>query len=134
MTSEETRQLPCGCNIPWDSQWFEALRKLGKDGSEPGEQAMTEAGILEDLAKRHKCSIPLRWIGNDLKGAVFAFGGGRASPELTYLGAPIQADFEISYENLAPYVTSVLDQAALLEGAGLPVKLVEIKLGAVKVW
>jgi len=78
--------------------------------------------------------IPLRWIQNDVAGAVLTFGGGRSTPEFTYLGAPIQADFEVSYENLAPYVTSVLDQAGPLEDAGLPVKLVEIKLGVVKVW
>jgi hypothetical protein len=68
------------------------------------------------------------------RGAKFAFGGGRVSPELTYLGAPISADFELIYENLAPYMTEVLDQAAPLEGAGLTIKLVEIKGGVVKVW
>lgn len=78
--------------------------------------------------------IPLRWIKNDVEGAKFAFGGGRATPELTYLGAPIDADFELSYENLAPYVTAVLDLTAPLEGAGLVIKLVEIKEGKVKVW
>jgi hypothetical protein len=73
-------------------------------------------------------TIPLRWIKDDIEGAKFTF------VNLTYLGAPINVDFELSYENLAPYVTKVLDLAALLEGAGLTVKLVEIKGGVVKVW
>lgn len=77
---------------------------------------------------------PTRWVKNDVEGARFAFGGGRATPEFTYLGAPIQADFELSYEALAPYVTPVLDRAAALEGAGLVVRLVEIQAGKVKVW
>lgn len=76
-------------------------------------------------------SIPLRWVQNTVEGAKFAFGEG---PELKYLGAPIQADFELSHESLAPFVTAVLDQAAPLEGAGLDVRLVEIKGGQVKVW
>lgn len=71
---------------------------------------------------------PLRWIKNDVEGAKFAF------PNLSYLGASIHSDFELSYENLAPYVTKVLDLAAPLEGAGLIVRLVEIKNGVVKVW
>ena len=79
-------------------------------------------------------TIPLRWIKNDVEGAKFAFGAGRVSPALTYLGAPIDADFPLSFENLAPYVTAVLDQAAPLEGAGLRIRLVEIKGGKVKVW
>lgn len=78
--------------------------------------------------------IPTRWIKNDVANAKIAFGPGRATSEFTYLGAPISADFELSYENLAPYVTEVLDQAAPLEGAGVSVKLVEIKNGRVKVW
>ena len=70
-------------------------------------------------------TIPLRWIKNDVANAKIAFGPGRVeTPELTYLGAPIHADFELSYESLAPYVTEVLDQAAPLEGSG----------GKVKVW
>ena len=60
-------------------------------------------------------AIPLRWIHNDIESARKVFG-----PGLTYLGAPIQADFKLSYEALAPYVTEVLDLAAPLEGAGLP--------------
>jgi hypothetical protein len=77
---------------------------------------------------------PLRWVKNDITGAKFAFCGGPTKKELTYLGAPINADFELSYESLAPYVTQVLDLAAPLEGAGLTIKLVEIKGGVVKVW
>lgn len=76
--------------------------------------------------------IPLRWTKNDQEGAKFAFreeGG-----NWFYLVAPIQADFKLSYEALAPYVAQVLDLAAPLEGAGLIVKLVEIKNGKVKVW
>lgn len=60
--------------------------------------------------------------------------GGELRPELTYCGAPIRADFELSYEALAPYVTEVLDKAAALEGAGAEVALVEIRGGKVKVW
>jgi hypothetical protein len=59
---------------------------------------------------------------------------GKTHIEFTYLGTPINADFELSYESLAPYVTKVLDLAAPLEGAGLTVRLVEIKGGIVKVW
>lgn len=79
-------------------------------------------------------SIPLRWVKNDAESAEKAFGPGRVTPAFTYLGAPIQADFELTYANLAPYVTEVLDQAAPLEGAGVGIKLVEIKNGQVKVW
>lgn len=78
--------------------------------------------------------IPLRWVQNNIEGAKFAFGAGRTTPELTYRGAPIRADFPLSYEALAPFVTEVLDQAAPLEGAGIDVKLVEIQNGVVKVW
>jgi hypothetical protein len=78
--------------------------------------------------------IALRWVGNTFEGAVLAFGPGRSSPELTYLGAPILADFALSYESLAPYVTAVLDQASALEGADLSVRLVEIRAGKVRVW
>lgn len=84
-------------------------------------------GVLQHM-------VDLRWVKNDIEGAHFAFGEGRATPALTYLGAPIQADFKLSFESLAPFVTEVLDQAAPLEGAGLHVKLVEIKEGVVKVW
>ncbi len=79
-------------------------------------------------------SIELRWVTNSVEGAKFAFGEGRVTPEFTYLGAPIDADFPLTYENLAPYVTQVLDIAGPLEGAGLQVKLIEIKAGKVKVW
>ena len=83
--------------------------------------------------KVEKEIIPLKWIKNNLEGSKFAFGS-HGCPELTYLGAPINADFELSFEALAPYVTQVLDQAAPLEGAGITIKLVEIKNGVVKVW
>jgi len=76
---------------------------------------------------------PLRWF-TDREYAEFAFGGGPVTPPLTYQGAPINADFELSLESLTPYVREVLDQAAPLEGAGLTVKLVEIKGGKVWVW
>lgn len=81
-----------------------------------------------------KCDIPLRWIKNDIVGAKYAFGEGRVTSEFTYLGAKINADFELTYENLAPYVSEVLDLAAPIEGAGVSVKLVEIKGGKVRVW
>lgn len=77
--------------------------------------------------------IPLRWVKDDVEGARFAFGGGRVTPEFTYLGAPIQADFELTYENLAPYVTEVLNQAQPFLSAGLDVVLVEILGGKVRV-
>lgn len=76
-------------------------------------------------------SIPLRWVQDDLKGAAFAFG---EEPPHTYQGAPIEADFDLTLESLRPYTTEVLEQAAPLEGAGLIVRLVEIKQGKVKVW
>ena len=78
--------------------------------------------------------IPLQWVNNDVKGAEFAFGGGRNTPAFTYLGAAIHADFELTFENLAPYVTRVLDLAASLEGTGLSICLVEIKNGVVRVF
>lgn len=81
----------------------------------------------------HEPAIPLRWVKNDLEGAEFAFGPGRESPALTYLGAPIEADFELSYDSLAPYVTRVLNLAADLEGVGRDVQRVEIKDGRVRV-
>jgi hypothetical protein len=77
-------------------------------------------------------TIPLRWIKNDVERARFAFrerGG-----HFFYLTAPVHADFPLSFDSLAPYVSQVLDLAAPLEGAGLTVKLVEIKGGKVKVW
>ncbi len=77
--------------------------------------------------------IPLRWVKDDIDDAKFAFrDNGQGS--YTYLGAPINADFELSYESLAPYVTKVLDLAAPLEGCGLMIRLVEIKNSNVKVW
>lgn len=77
--------------------------------------------------------IPLRWVKNDVQGAEFAFGGGRHTPPLTYQGAPVLADFELSYEALAPFVSEVLDQAATLEAKGHTVEAVEIKAGVVTV-
>ena len=77
--------------------------------------------------------IPLRWFTNR-EYAEFAFGGGRVTPPLTYFGAPIDADFELSLESLTPYARQVLDIAAPMEGAGIDIKLVEIKGGKVKVW
>jgi hypothetical protein len=35
--------------------------------------------------------IALRWVENDAEGAKSFFGGGRVTPEYTYLGAPILA-------------------------------------------
>lgn len=70
---------------------------------------------------------------NTPKSAEVVFGGGRVSLPLTYLGAPIQADFELSFEALAPYVTHVLDMVAPIEGSGRRVTLVTIKNGVVTV-
>jgi hypothetical protein len=70
---------------------------------------------------------------NTVDGAHLVFGEGRSSPPLTYLGAPIDADFELSFEALAPYVVKVLDLAAPYEGGGHVVKRVEIKNGEVRV-
>jgi hypothetical protein len=68
----------------------------------------------------------------DVEGAKFAF---KTSDDggMTYLGAPVEADFPLSYESLAPYVAEVLDQAAPIEGAGLGIHSVQIKNGQVKV-
>ncbi len=76
--------------------------------------------------------IPLRWVGDNAKGAEFAFKieNGRCF----YLEAPVQVDFEPTFENLAPYVTKVLNLAAPIEGSGGFVSLVEIKGEVVKVW
>jgi len=76
--------------------------------------------------------IPLRWVKNTAEDAEEWFGEGKTP--FTYGGAPIQADFELTYENLAPYVTQSLDKATPLEGAGLYVRLIEIKDGEVLVW
>lgn len=74
--------------------------------------------------------VPLRWVKNDVDGAKYAFGPGRVTPEFTYLGAPIKADFDLTYENLAPYVTEVLDLAEPFEGM---VGRVEIRGGKVNI-
>jgi hypothetical protein len=70
---------------------------------------------------------------NTTHAAKIVFGGGCVSHELTYLGVPIEADFELTYENLAPYVTQVLDLAAPIEGCGNFVKSIIIKNGTVEV-
>jgi hypothetical protein len=90
------------------------------------------------LAERYQMTdiippIPLRWVKDNIDGAKFAFRD-KGQGSFTYLGAPISADFELSYESLAPYVTKVLDLAAPLEGCGLMIRLVEIKNNIVKVW
>ena len=77
-------------------------------------------------------AIPLRFVKNNITGSRFAFNNNGNS--FYYLNATIYADFKLSYESLAQYTTKVLDLASLLEGAGLTVKLVEIKNGNVKVW
>ena len=79
-------------------------------------------------------AIALRWIKDNPECAMKVFRPGRNTPELTYLGAPIEADFELSYANLAPHVTQVLDLAAPIEGAGGAVELVVIKERTVKVF
>jgi hypothetical protein len=66
-------------------------------------------------------TIPLRWIKNDVEGSKFTFRYN--GTEFTYLGAPINADFELSYESLAPYVVQMLDMSAPLEGCGLMIRL-----------
>ena len=76
--------------------------------------------------------MELRWVKNNVEGSKFAFGPGRFTPELTYLGAPIFSDFELSYETLAPYVTKVLDLVAPLEGAGLKSGLLRSRTGLSK--
>ena len=70
---------------------------------------------------------------NTVYAAKQVFGGGRVSPELTYLGVQIEADFEITYENLAPYVRRVLDLAAPIEGVYGFVHSIKIKNGVVEV-
>lgn len=65
--------------------------------------------------------------------ARLVFGGGRTTPPFTYLGAQIEADFELTYENLAPYARKVLDLAAPIEGVGRYVSRVKIKDGKVEV-
>ncbi len=89
----------------------------------------TDAVYSEEMMQ-----IPLRWVQNDVENAKKVFGEGRSTPAFTYCGAPIQADFELTYEALAPYVTEVLNLAAPIEAAGLQVKLIEIADGEVKVW
>lgn len=91
--------------------------------------------IIKIMNNKHNTisPIPLRWIGDNIDGSKFAFTDkGRGS--FTYLGAPINADFELSYENLATYITKILDQAATLEGCGLIIRLVDIKNNIVKVY
>ncbi len=51
----ETRTLRCGCEIFWDPQWFGALRRVGEADKGPGEEVLTEAGVLEELFKQHVC-------------------------------------------------------------------------------
>lgn len=76
--------------------------------------------------------IPVREI-NNVRAAKVVFGGGRVGPELTYLGTPIEADFELSYESLAQYVGKVLDLVASIEGSGNFVHSVKILNGVVEV-
>lgn len=78
-------------------------------------------------------AIPLRWVKNDVEAAKTFFGPGRTTPALTYSGAPIEADFPLTYEALAPYVHEILNQAAPIEAAEGFVGLVEIKNGLVQV-
>ena len=89
--------------------------------------------MTDKMNQRPLPAIPLRWVTNDVKGAEYAFRSNNAQG-FTYSGAPVSTDFPTSFETLAPYTTQVLDQAALLESAGLEIKLVEIKSGKVKVW
>jgi hypothetical protein len=49
---KETRTLACGCVIPWDSQWFEHLQKLGESALLPGQKAMSEQGVPEPYLNR----------------------------------------------------------------------------------
>lgn len=79
-------------------------------------------------------TFPLRWVKNDSAAAECFFGGGRSTPEFTYQGAPISADFELTYANLAPYVTDILDQAAEIEAMGKRVTLIGIQNGKATVW
>lgn len=92
------------------------------------------------------------WLRNDVESAKKVFGPGWVSPEyngfltgtssslqfvtskkqekFAYLGAKIQADFPLSYENLAPYVTQVVVRSAHL---GHP-KLIVIRCGQVEMY
>jgi hypothetical protein len=51
----EKRALPCGCEIEWDPVAFERMRKVGAEAAEPGEEVMTEEGVLRLLGERHVC-------------------------------------------------------------------------------
>lgn len=53
----DTRMLPCGCHVPWEPQWFENLRRIGLEGAKPGEEPMTEEGVLRELAEKHVCPL-----------------------------------------------------------------------------
>jgi hypothetical protein len=87
-------------------------------------QAKVGGKYMTHLAPKEK--IPV-----SAEGAKMVFGGGRVTPEFTYLGAPIDADFPLTYENLAPYVASTLDLAAPMDAYGFSIRRVEIKEGRV---
>ncbi len=74
---------------------------------------------------------PWKWLKDDVESAKFAFGPGESAPEFTYEGIPIKADFELSYEGLAPYVTSVVDEVDRMGGYGFWPSVVTIKNKAV---
>lgn len=85
--------------------------------------------------------IPLQWLLDDLASArkVLNREGGRCSPPSPsgwYVGAtPIEADFDLSPETFAPYVTKTLDAMEAVEAAqGFVAGLVEIRAGEVLVF
>lgn len=74
-----------------------------------------------------------RWIPNTSEAAATMLeslpGGG-----WQFGAVPLEADFEISSESLAPYVVAIFDALAPLESLEIPVVLISIRDGRVRIF
>lgn len=80
-------------------------------------------------------TIPLRWANQNPSETARRFldAPDDKHPMWAFLDAPIEADFPITPETLAPYVVDVLDQMAEIEACGVAVAWIKVKGGVVKV-
>ena len=70
----------------------------------------------------------LLWISNTPETAAELLDSGR------FASYPIEADFPINSNSVAPFVTSIFDALAPLEAHEIPVGLISIKNGEVRVF
>jgi len=77
-------------------------------------------------------TIPLRWISNSAE-AAGEFLDHTASG-WRFAGYRIEGDFPLSPKTLAPYVVGIFDKLAPLEAYEIPVGLISIKNGVVRVF